>query len=63
MFFGFLKGLFVLEAMGLTGKPVRFSWGHATNVEECHSSDPRNHSKLGANMRVVAAMSGGTIRP
>ena len=28
------KDSFVLEAMGLTGKPVRFSWGHETNVEE-----------------------------
>jgi cysteine desulfurase len=26
------KDSFVLEAMGLTGKPVRFSWGHGTDV-------------------------------
>ena len=28
------KDSFVLESMGLTGKPVRFSWGHGTNVED-----------------------------
>ena len=28
------KDSFVLEAMGLSGKPVRFSWGHESNVEE-----------------------------
>ena len=28
------KDSFVLEAMGLSGKPVRFSWGHSTNLEE-----------------------------
>ena len=27
------KDSFVLEAMGLAGKPVRFSWGHETDVE------------------------------
>lgn len=27
------KDSFVLEAMGLSGKPVRFSWGHETDVE------------------------------
>lgn len=28
------KDSFVLEAMGFSGKPVRFSWGHNTNVKE-----------------------------
>lgn len=27
------KDSFVLEAMGLSGKPVRFSWGHTTDLE------------------------------
>lgn len=27
------KDSFVLEAMGMSGKPVRFSWGHDTDVE------------------------------
>ena len=27
------KDSFVLEAMGMSGKPVRFSWGHETNLK------------------------------
>ncbi len=27
------KDSFVLEAMGMSGKPVRFSWGHGTDLE------------------------------
>jgi len=28
------KDSFVLEAMGMNGKPVRFSWGHRTQLEQ-----------------------------
>ena len=32
------KDSFVLEAMGLSGKPVRFSWGHETQLREAMST-------------------------